>query len=348
MYMPGSYLREKAQLLEEGKIFIRQDIVMPCFASRSTAGPDAGTSSYAFEFKGSRVKLEVSRDPGTRFRLSKNENHNSFIILDKAKEFIKDVKVLSTPAHSPNQAFINLSSRCIFGCRFCSTSAMEMALGGELDSDRVLRIIDIASEHPGFEAVAITSGIAESPSLTNRKIAEVIKSVRERYPDLPIGVEAHFEDLRDVRMVRNAGADEIKVNIEVWPEALFEKVCPARDRKRILEALDKTVRVFGRGKVASNIIIGLGERDSEVEEGVDALAERGIVPNLRGIRVNKLNEDMLSRALGTRPKRVKAERLLKLAEMHKKVLTKHDLTTLSFKTMCFSCQCCDIVPMRDL
>ena len=31
-----------------------------------------------------------------------------------------------------------------------------------------------------------------------------------------------------------------------------------------------------------------------------------------------------------------------------KILEENNLTTLSFKTMCFSCQCCDLVPFRDL
>ncbi len=348
MHMPSSNVQIKAQLLEEGKIFIPNEIVMPCFASRSTVGPDAGSSSFVFEFKGSRVKLEVTKDPGARFQLSTHPDDVSFTILEREKELIRHVKVLPTLAHAPNQAFVNLSSRCIFGCRFCSTSVKEMELGGEMNPERVLRIVNIASGHPGFEAVAITSGIPDSPTETNHRIVEVIKALREHYPDVPIGVETIFEDMEEIQAIKNAGADEIKINMEIWPEKLFKQMCPLRNRKNIFNALEKAVDVFGRGKVTSNIIIGFGEGDAEVEEGVRALAERDVVVNLRRLIINKFNEEMARETLGKIPEKVKADRLIDLATMQKNVLEEHDLSTLSFKTMCLSCECCDIVPMRDL
>ena len=78
------------------------------------------------------------------------------------------------------------------------------------------------------------------------------------------------------------------------------------------------------------------------------LGHMGVVVNLRGIRLGNLNRGRLEKALGSIPERVPAERLVKLAKVHKNILEMNHLDTDSFKTMCFSCECCDIMPMQDL
>jgi len=341
----GKSLQIKAKLLESGKIFIPSSISMPCFPSRSTAGPDAGMQCFTFQLNDSRIKLEVTDDAQSRFHLSE---YNGALTIFEGQEVLSEVKVLPTLAHSPNQAFINLGDKCIHECGFCVVPHMEKDVVKDMGPERALRIINIAANYPGFEAAALTSGVIGSASETNRRMAEVVQAIRDQYPQLPIGVEAYFEEMGDIRRMKDAGADEIKVNIETWPEAIFDKVCPTRDRDAILEGLGKAVEVFGNGKVASNIIIGLGETDEEVQEGVTALAAMGVLANLRGLRVNSINKDSLKRSLGAVPERVSAERLIKLARMQKAIFEDHGLTTLDFNTMCYSCQCCDIVPMKDL
>jgi biotin synthase-related radical SAM superfamily protein len=41
------------------------------------------------------------------------------------------------------------------------------------------------------------------------------------------------------------------------------------------------------------------------------------------------------------------ERVIKLARMQKEILAKRGLSTKTFKTMCFPCSCCDLVPEID-
>ena len=96
------------------------------------------------------------------------------------------------------------------------------------------------------------------------------------------------------------------------------------------------------------MIIGVGETDDSVLEGVEEMAKMGVVANLRALRINEMNRPRLTEALGFEPGSVDGQRLKILAEGQKAILEKYDLTTLNFKTMCFSCQCCDVVPFRDL
>jgi biotin synthase-like enzyme len=268
--------------------------------------------------------------------------------MQEGMPFLDEVKILPTLAHAPNQAFINLSSRCVYDCAFCAVPDLEKDYTRLMNPERAVRIFKIASEQSGFIGVAITSGIPDTPQETNERICEIIRLTRQRMGDIPIGVEPYIEDVEDVRKLKDAGADEIKINIEVWDEDLFTKMCPKRDRNLILQVMREAVEVFGKGKVCANLIVGLGETDKDVEDGVRTLAKMGVTVNIRAVRISKYNEDKLFKILNFRPNRVNTERLISLAQMHKEVLRENGLTTLSFKTMCFSCQCCDIVPFRDL
>ncbi len=319
---------------------------MPCFASRSTAGPDAGASSYAFTFEGARIKLEITKNPNAKLRLAQNKgSFNIFLGTDK---LVEHVKVLPLLAHAPNQTFMNLSSKCIMDCAFCSTVELLRGNDGEMTPERVLKIIRINASHPSFEAVALTSGIPDSVADTNMRMIEMIKAIRSEFPYIPIGVEAYFDDILCIQRMKDAGADEIKINIETWPHKIFKKICPNRDSEKTLAALEEAVRVFGRNMVQSNYIIGLGETDEDIVDALKKLSHMGVVVNLRGIRLGELNRERLEKALGSVPKRVSAERLIKLAKVHRNILEMNHLDTDSFKTMCFSCECCDIMPMQDL
>jgi biotin synthase-related radical SAM superfamily protein len=319
---------------------------MPCFASRSTAGPDAGSSAHAFEFDDVRVKLAVTKDPHARLQLELT-NMGYRILLD-GETFVEHAKVVPLIAHAPNQAFMNLASECILGCAFCAMPEPAARPDASITPERLLKIIDINARHPAFEAVALTSGIPVSVGETNRAITNLIRMIRDRYPHVPIGVEAYIEDLDDIQRFKDAGATEMKINIETWPEERFRKICPKRDFHITLAALEKAVYVFGRGKVTSNLIMGLGESDEDILEGLRGLSKIGVIPNLRGIRLGPLNREKLAKALGKAPGKVPADRLLELGKRHREILEMNDLTTETFDTMCFTCRCCDIIPMIDI
>jgi biotin synthase-related radical SAM superfamily protein len=107
------------------------------------------------------------------------------------------------------------------------------------------------------------------------------------------------------------------------------------------------VKVFGKGKVSSNIIIGMGESDRNVIEGVERLAEMGVLATLRPLRLNDLNRREMEAALG-HLEPVSEERLVRLALEQKRILEENGLSTLTFDTMCSACTCCDLVPFRDV
>jgi biotin synthase-related radical SAM superfamily protein len=336
--------RKKAELLAGGAVRIPADFRLPFPASRSTAGPGAGSVSAVFSFGNTRVKKAISRND-SEFEL--RVEGGRFSIIRSGRPFIDEVSLVPTLLHAPFQAFVNIDHNCVMDCLFCASPRLGQDLTKDLTDDKIVGMIKDASTRKGFESVAFTSAVPESPAMTVRRMAGLVRRVRELLPDAPIGVEPYATRPDEVELLKDAGADEIKLNIETFDRDIFEKACPNRDYDLILHAINHSCEVFGKNRVCSNIIFGLGESDENVLEGVRVLANMGAVATLRALRRSEFNTEALEGALGALP-RVTADRMLGLAREEKRVLEEYDLSPLRFKTMCHSCLSCDVVPFWDV
>ncbi|MFH0815869.1 MAG: radical SAM protein [Methanobacteriota archaeon] len=333
----------KARILSLGEVFVEPGCELPRTFSRSTAGPGAGGRSLAFSFRGTKVKLSITSDERSPLHLTRE---GSFVA--GGQEFPGRVRVVPILLHCPEQAFVNVEAGCSKGCAFCATPLTPQAVASKLTENRVVGMVLAAAKEPSFKAVAVTGGVTEDPQNSLDRMLDVVKRVREALPTVPIGVEPYVESPDGVDELREAGADEMKINIEAATGAISAKACPGRNRDAALAGLERAVKTFGRGMVTSNLIFGLGESEAELEECVGMLAAMGVVPNLRALRVDAGNRWRLREALGFSPSTPSAKRMMEVARMHKAVLERNGLTTLTFKTMCFPCGCCDIVPFRDV
>lgn len=337
--------RKKAILLAGGPLKVPSDFRPPFPVSRSTAGPGAGSMSMVLAFAGTRVKKAITTADA---EFSLVGSGPRYTIMRGDEVLVEGVEIKPTVAHAPEQAFFNLDTQCIYHCKFCTSPSLDRRITKGLDPDKVVSLIlNMAEQRPDMKAVAITSAVVKDPQSTVDKLAYVVSKVREKLPDMPIGVEPYIDRPEQVDQLKSAGADEIKLNIETFDRDIFEKVCGEQDLDQILEALGYAVKVFGRGKVTSNIIVGMGETDENVLEGVETLAGMGCVPTLRPLRLNDINRGPMTEALG-KLEPITPERILFLARKHREILERHGLTSYSLHTMCHECGCCDIVPFRDL
>jgi MoaA/NifB/PqqE/SkfB family radical SAM enzyme len=336
--------RKKAILLTGGPLKVPRRFRPPFPLSRSTAGPGAGSTGLVLAFGGLRTKKAITEGEAEFELVGEGPRYS---ILRYGQPFLQDVEIRPTLAHAPEQAFYNLDTRCIYRCKFCTSPYLDERTTKGLDPDKVVSLIARAAERQDLKAVAITSAVVSDPQATIDKMTGVVAKVKKRLPGMPIGVEPYVSDLRQIDQLKEAGADEIKLNIETFDRGIFEKVCGEQDFDWILQAISYAGKVFGRGKVTSNIIVGMGETDENVLQGVEALAEQGCVATLRPLRLNDLNRGPMTEALGPLEP-LTPERLLHLAERQKAILTAHGLTSRTFRTMCHECTCCDIVPFRDI
>lgn len=339
--------RLKAELLSIGKVHIPPGVVLASRGSHSTAGPGVGRCSYIFSIGGTRVRLaSVGRDE-TQFSVDELDGR---LVLKRGDVVIaEDIRVEPIVYHASNQAFINLDTRCRYQCAFCDTP--ELSRQGKRvhrDLSDVLDMVSRAMDMGAIDGVALTTGIPSTPQESNRYVAEIVSGLKARYPEVSIGVETIVDSREELEWLRGAGADEIKINMEAATGELLEKVCPGMDRNKSLEMLRHAVDVFGRNRVASNVIFGLGETRKDLRQAFEELASIGVVPNPRQLRVTEWNRPGLERVLGHIPAPNSAEEVVELTRECADVLRASGLDPTKFRTMCLNCGACDLTPMMDV
>ena len=242
--------------------------------------------------------------------------------------------------HCPGQAYITMSESCVFDCAFCPVPRLA---GRTKSTEEIVEMVDCAYRTGELRAVAITSGIERSPEEEVARACAVVKSLTKY--NVPIGVSVYPTSDSSLRL-RAAGAVEVKYNVETMDRGLFERACADMDLDFVLASLEEAVAIFGRNRVFSNFIIGLGESDETVKSGVRELAGLGVIPILRALNFHPLRPDLKNTCPDAR--RPDANRLLRLAQFEREVLDAHGLRADVSETMCLPCGGCDLVPHRDV
>ncbi|MFA4877551.1 MAG: radical SAM protein [Methanoregula sp.] len=296
------------------------------FIARSAAGPGAGGKGAIFFAMGShRVKLAV--DPLATIEIAHRGNGTVDLYFDGK---LIAGRLLEPGFHCPDQAFITVTGSCIFKCRYC----LVPKIGGRRKSiEEILQMVE--SVRHRIHAISITSGVLESIEEEEAYILEVVK--RLAFFDLPIGVSIYPTE-KTPEHLNALGVAEVKFNLEAATPELFAKMCAGLDYDRLWQVLDRSVELFGKNRVFSNVIIGLGETDAEMEACIWKLTSHGVIPVLRPL-------NPVSEMAGT--PRPTAERLNRIFVMHKMALEEADLDPLLAHTMCTNCAGCDLVPGRD-
>jgi biotin synthase-related radical SAM superfamily protein len=322
----------KAELLALGKVDVEPSLLPR--PSRSTAGPGTGLRSIFFKSGGHRVRLEITADSP----LKMVQQNGAVVILKDDKELVRGV-IDPVVAHCPEQTYITISEQCRYDCKFCSVPKFQ----GKIKTlDQVLEIVEKVKKSGNLKTIAFTSGVATTPEDEIDRVVDYVQAVKKY--NVPIGV-AVYPTLGSSQRLKDAGVREVKYNVETMDPEIFERVCTGRKGHSldfILDSLRDAVKVFGKNRVSSNIIIGLGETDECVRKGVEYLAKMGVIAVLRPITISPYRKGEI---LATRPS---ARRLLKLTKMTRDILKKYDLHVEESQTMCLPCTGCDLTPGRDV
>jgi len=298
----------------------------------STSGPGAGEPSIFFQSGDKLVRLSVV--PSSTLRLKQLEDDQ--VALCEGEEEIALGRLVRPLSHCPEQAYITISERCIYDCKFCAVPKM---MGQPKSRERIQKIVEDAAATGQLKAISLTSGVEMSPKDEVLRAADLVRSLQ--CFNVPIGVSVCATPDSN-RILKEAGAGEVKYNVETVDPDLFGQVCPGLNLHEIKSELGKAVKIFGKNHVFTNIIVGLGESDKVLRSGIDELAELGVLPVLRAVYPHPLR---LGEIEMTRPS---AKRLLELAKYTRQALDKRDLRGDKALTMCYRCTGCDLVPHKDL
>jgi len=118
---------------------------------------------------------------------------------------------------------------------------------------------------------------------------DVAEAINEKYSDFyGVAIIGAPDDLNILEKYKEAGFKNISHNIEVWDRHLFAALCPGKEKRNggwqhWVDALERSVDVFGWGNVHSNLVGGLETLDSTLE-GIEYLASKGVVAHFSVFR----------------------------------------------------------------
>jgi biotin synthase-related radical SAM superfamily protein len=315
----------KARLLSVGQAYLTGEPAEN-FITRSAAGPGAGGRGAVFFSMGNkRVKLAIS--PVSSIEIAHRGNGTADLFFEGQRI---SGYLMEPGFHCPDQAFITVTGSCIFSCSYCSVPRIA---GKRKTIKEITEMVESVHDH--IHAISITSGVLTSIEEEEAYVLDVVKHLSSF--NLPIGVSIYPTATTPERL-KDLGVAEVKFNLEAATPEIFSEMCPGLDYGLLWQVLDRSVQIFGKNRVFSNVIIGLGETDSELETCIKNLASHGVIPVLRPL-------NPVAKLAGT--PRPSAERLKKIFAIHERALAEAGLDPRLAVTMCTNCAGCDLVPGKD-
>lgn len=103
--------------------------------------------------------------------------------------------------------------------------------------------------------------------------------------NLPISVSCQPFSEKEMKKLSQVGVDRIGIPLDAAIEDIFDKTKgPLADGpytwEKHQEALKKTVKIFGKGKVSTHLIVGLGETEEEMVKMIQWCVDNGVYPGL--------------------------------------------------------------------
>ena len=193
---------------------------------------------------------------------------------------------------------IGLTNRCTFWshkserCTFCSIG-LNVDSGAEVrnkDVDEIAEVVDVAVVDPVLPArhILLGGGTPPGSDAGARMIALAAATIKERHPEVPIyAMIVPPEDRRWIARLREAGVDELGMNVEMFSDEAGIAYLPGKHRRigltGYLSALASAVDVFGPVHTRSIVMVGLEPAEHSIR-GAERLASMGVMPILTPFR----------------------------------------------------------------
>jgi len=169
-------------------------------------------------------------------------------------------------------------------CRFC-TIEESLRAGATVAAKTPAQLAEVAEAAvclDGVRQMVLTTGTTTGADRGARALARSVRAVLAAVPGLPIQVQCEPPgELRWLAELRDAGASAIGIHVEALDEAVRRRWMPGKSSVPMAEyeaAWDEAVRVFGRNRVSTYLLVGLGEDPDELIAGAGRLIERGVYP----------------------------------------------------------------------
>jgi radical SAM protein (TIGR04043 family) len=169
-------------------------------------------------------------------------------------------------------------------CRFCAIeeSLRSGATVAAKTPAQLAEVAEAAVRLDGVRQMVLTTGTTAGPDRGARHLARCVRAVLAAVPGLPIQVQCEPPaDLSVLTELRDAGAVAIGIHVESLDPRVRHRWMPGKATVPMTAyeaAWDEAVRVFGRNRVSTYLLVGLGEDPDELVAGAGRLIERGVYP----------------------------------------------------------------------
>ncbi len=307
--------------------------------------PTARNSRYAFVPEGSRLRLE--RDgrplcravavPTPRFYAGKTADGIAYAQIAR----LHGQDCLASTVIQECVRYNDAKTRC----RFC-------AIGASLDRGATIRtktpeqlaeVALAARDCDGVRHVTLTAGTTACPDDGARYLGRCAAAIVAA-TGLP--VEIQFEPLRDPGLyaeLRAMGVTDIGIHVESFDPAVRRRMTPGKaevDLETYFKAFAAAVAVFGRNKVSTYVILGLGEDEEATLAGCRRAAALGVYPVVVPLR--PLLDSCLAKAKPVDP--------AYLGRMYREIgsmLREQGLAAEASSAGCVRCRACSLLQFTE-
>jgi len=131
------------------------------------------------------------------------------------------------------------------------------------------------------------------------ELIEIVKSIRDSGLEIPISVGTTPIDVPSLEKLKCLGVDHLGIGLDVAVADRFDSLKKPFSFDSFFRFIDRSVKVFGSGRVYVHLIYGLGEKDVEFVKAMEAIFKKGAAVALfaftpiRGTRIGALSQPKL-------------------------------------------------------
>ena len=179
--------------------------------------------------------------------------------------------------------------KCLANCSFCpqardSTSRADMlarVTWPTFQTTEVIQRIALSAQEDKVKRVCIQS-LNYSEAFND--VLQVTKAIRSQC-NLPVSLSCQPFNKSQMSRLMKAGANRISIALDAATEQIFNRVKGESTHspyswKRHHLALKRAVEVFGKNKVFTHLVVGLGETEREITEAIQQCTNMGVQPSL--------------------------------------------------------------------
>jgi lipoyl synthase len=179
--------------------------------------------------------------------------------------------------------------RCRADCRFCSQAKSSTSKADLLSrvswpryrSIEVLKALENSWRKGSVKRVCIQA--LNYPEVFS-EIYALVKGITSRM-EVPVSLSCQPVNSEEMRLLADAGLERIGIPLDASNPEVFDMIKGSEAGgpylwKKHLDTIQEATEIFGKGKVSTHVMVGLGEKDSDIVKIIDDMVKLGVCPAL--------------------------------------------------------------------